>query len=73
MPINELAVDAGGTLYASVAGGEVKHSTDGGKTWSRLVEARSSYGSSRSFCDDRRRAPTSIVAGATSPPLALSV
>jgi photosystem II stability/assembly factor-like uncharacterized protein len=37
MPVNELAVDAGGTLYGSVAGGEVKHSTDGGKTWSRLV------------------------------------
>jgi hypothetical protein len=37
MPVNELAIDAGGTLYASVAGGEVKHSTDGGKTWSRLV------------------------------------
>ena len=40
MPINELAVDAGGTLYASVAGGEVKQSTDGGKTWTQLVKLK---------------------------------
>ena len=37
LTVNELAIDADGTLYASVPGGEVKTSTDGGATWtSRL-------------------------------------
>jgi len=33
-------VDAGGALYASVAGGEVRRSTDGGAHWSRLVKLK---------------------------------
>jgi photosystem II stability/assembly factor-like uncharacterized protein len=40
MTVNELAADAEGALYASVPGGEVKRSTDGGATWSRHVVLR---------------------------------
>jgi hypothetical protein len=38
--VNELAVDAQGTVYASVAGGEVKRSSDGRATWTRLVKLK---------------------------------
>jgi hypothetical protein len=37
LPVNELAVDDEGALYASVPGGEVHRSTDGGATWKRLL------------------------------------
>jgi BNR/Asp-box repeat len=35
--VNELAVDAGGALYASIPGGEVLRSTDGGAEWRPFV------------------------------------
>jgi hypothetical protein len=38
--VNELALDAGGAVYASIAGGEVQRSTDGGATWTRLVKLK---------------------------------
>jgi hypothetical protein len=38
--VNELATDAAGALYASVAGGEVRRSTDDGAHWSRLVKLK---------------------------------
>lgn len=37
LPVNELAADGDGMLYASVPGGEVHRSTDGGATWKRLL------------------------------------
>jgi photosystem II stability/assembly factor-like uncharacterized protein len=37
LSVNELAADEDGTLYASVPGGEIHTSTDGGKTWKRLL------------------------------------
>ena len=38
--VNELAIDADGTIYAAIPGGEVKRSTDGGATWTRLVKLK---------------------------------
>ena len=35
--INALAVDKDGVLYASVAGGEVRRSSDGGTRWKPFV------------------------------------
>jgi hypothetical protein len=37
LTVNELAVDADGALYASVPGGEVRRSRDGGATWRRYL------------------------------------
>jgi hypothetical protein len=40
MTVSELAVIAQGALYASVADGIVKRSTDGGASWSELVKLK---------------------------------
>lgn len=40
LTVNELAVDEDGALYASVPGGEVQRSRDGGATWRRYLKLR---------------------------------